>query len=74
MRSYNLVHFTCKLLVTIAPASKLGNKLSRQLEDEDSAGFVVNHDHVTVLVHRNALWSHESARAEFCLVDSKFKQ
>lgn len=59
---------TCKLLVSIATATKLGDEFACQLEDEHSACFVVDHNHVTILVHRDTLWPHQSSRAEFGLI------
>lgn len=65
---------TCKLLVTGASTTKLGDELARQLEDEDSASFVVNHDHMTVLVDGHSLWPHKPPRAKLRLMDAKYKQ
>lgn len=42
---------TCKLLVSVATATKLGDQLASEVEDEDGAGLVVHHDEVTVLIH-----------------------
>lgn len=60
---------TCKLLVSVATATKLGDEFACQLEDEHSTGLVVDHNHVTILVHRDALWPHQSSRAKFGLMD-----
>ncbi len=65
---------TCKLLVTVASTTKLGNELASQLEDEHSTRLVVNHNHMTVLVHGHALWPHKSTRAKLRLMDNKYKQ
>lgn len=62
---------TCKLLVSIATAPKLGDEFACQLEDEHSACFVVDNNHMTILVHRDALWPHQSSRAEFSLIESQ---
>lgn len=51
--------FTCKLLVTVAPAAKLGDELAGELEDEHRTCLVVNYDHMTVQIHSYALWPHE---------------
>lgn len=59
---------TCKLFVAVAPAAKFGDELARQLEDENRACFVVNYDHMTVLVHRDALWPHQATRAKLRLM------
>lgn len=59
--------FTCKLLVTVSPAAKLGDELASELEDEDCTCLVVNYDHMTVQIHSYALWPHEPPRAKFRL-------
>lgn len=58
---------TCKLPVRCSPASKLCHQLSIGLKDEDAAGFVVHSDDVSVLIHSNALWTHEAASPDFVL-------
>lgn len=58
---------TCKLPVRCAPASKLCHQLSIGLKDEDAAGFVVHSDDVSVLIHSDALWTHEAASPDFVL-------
>lgn len=42
---------TCKLPVTVATVTELGDQLAVELEDEDTAGLVVHHDDVTISVH-----------------------
>lgn len=58
---------TCKLPVTVATVTKLGDQLAVELEDKDAAGFVVHHDDVTVPVHRNAFRAHELPGADLIL-------
>lgn len=50
---------TCKLLVAVASAAKLGYKLSIELENEDAARFIVHHNDVAISVHRYTLRTHE---------------
>lgn len=69
MTSFSDQNSTCKLLVSVTTATKLGDEFARQLEDEHSASLVVDHNHVTILVHRDALWPHQSSRAKFGLID-----
>lgn len=46
-----IVERTCKLPVTVAAVTELGDQLAVELEDEDAAGLVVHHDDVAVSVH-----------------------
>lgn len=46
-----IVERTCKLPVTVATVTELGDQLAVELEDEDTAGLVVHHDDVTISVH-----------------------
>lgn len=50
---------TCKLSITIATVTKLGDQLAVGLEDENAAGLVVDHDDVAVSVHHHAFRSHQ---------------
>lgn len=59
------------MLVTVASTTKLSDELAGQLEDEYSACLVVNHDHMTILVHGHTLRPHQSTRAKLCLMDVK---
>lgn len=45
------IECTCKLPVTIATITELGDQLAVELKDEDAAGLVVDHDDVAVSVH-----------------------
>lgn len=45
------IECTCKLPVTIATVTEFGDQLAVELEDEDAAGLVVDHDDVAVPVH-----------------------
>lgn len=45
------IECTCKLPVTVAAVTELGDQLAVDLEDEDAAGLVVDHDDVAVFVH-----------------------
>lgn len=60
------------MFVPVASTTKLGDQLAGQLEDEDSARFVVNHDHMTVLVHGHALRPHQPTGAQLRLMDGKY--
>lgn len=64
---------TCKLTVTVATVTKLGDQLAVELEDENAAGFVVHHDDVAISVHRDAFRTHQLPRADLVLekVDRK---
>lgn len=53
------IECTCKLPVTVAAVTKLGDQLAVELKDEDAAGFVVHHDDVAVSVHRHAFGAHQ---------------
>ena len=58
---------TCKLFVSIATGSKLGDQFAVSLEDENTAGLVVHDDDVAVAVHRHTLRSHQLSWANFHL-------
>lgn len=45
------IECTCKLPVTVATVTELGDQLAVELKDEDAAGLVVDHDDVAVSVH-----------------------
>lgn len=45
------IECTCKLPVTVATVTELGDQLAIELENEDAAGLVVNHNDVAVPVH-----------------------
>lgn len=53
------VDCTCKLPVSIATVTKLGDQFAVELKDEDAAGLVVHHDDVTVSVHRHTFGAHQ---------------
>lgn len=61
------IECTCKLPVTVATVTKLGDQLAVDLEDEDAAGLVVDHDDVAVSVHRHAFRTHQLPRADLVL-------
>lgn len=65
------VECTCKLPVTIATVTELCDQLAVDLKDEDAAGLVVDHDDVTVPVHRHAFRAHQLPRANLALKESK---
>lgn len=58
---------TCKVSVWRSPGSELCHQLPIWLEDEDTAGFIVNSDDVSVLIHSHAFRSHQSSSANFVL-------
>lgn len=62
---------TCKLSVGCPSAAKLCHKLSVGLKDEDAAGFVINCDNVSVLIHCHTLRPHEAARSDLVLRQKK---
>lgn len=58
---------TCKLPVAVAAVTELGDQLAVELEDKDTAGFVVHHNDVTVPVHRDAFRAHQLPGADLIL-------
>lgn len=61
------IECTCKLPVTVASVTELGDQLAVDLKDEDAAGLVVDHDDVAVPVHRHALRAHQLPWANLVL-------
>lgn len=61
------IECTCKLPVAVATVTKLGDQLPVELEDEDAAGLVVDHDDVAVPVHGHAFRAHQLPRADLVL-------
>lgn len=58
---------TCKLPVAIATVTKPGDELAIELEDKDTAGFVVHHNDMAVPVYRDAFRAHQLSRANLIL-------
>lgn len=67
-------HLTCELSVRRPPASKLSHKLPIGLKDEDTAGFVVHSDDMSVLIHSHTLRTHESACTNLILCRRRTKK
>lgn len=47
----------CKLVFFISPGTKFVQQFPIGLENQNAAGFVVNNNDMTIVVHGNALWS-----------------
>lgn len=67
-------YITCKLFVTVSSAAKLRYQFPTGLEDEHHAGLVVHNDNVTVLIHRDALRTHQPTRPKLSLQNRKLHQ
>lgn len=67
-------YITCKLFVTVSSAAKLRYQFPTGLEDEHHAGLVVHNDNVTVLIHRDALRTHQPTRPKLSLQKRKLHQ
>lgn len=52
---------TCKLSIRRPSASKLSHQLSIGLKDEDTAGFVIHSDDMSVFIHGHSFGTHETA-------------
>lgn len=53
------IECTCKLPITVATVTELGDQLAVELKDEDAARLVVDHDDVAVSVHGHAFGAHQ---------------
>lgn len=62
-----LLSYTCKVAVSGPTASKTPNKLAIGLEGEDTAGFVIHHNDMSIPVHSHSLGSHEAASSDLGL-------
>lgn len=49
---------TCKLFISVSTTTKLGDEFATGLKDEDGAGLVVHHNHMSVVIHRDSLGTH----------------
>lgn len=62
---------TCKLLISIASASKSGYYFPIWLEDKYTACFVVHYNNMSIAIHRNTFWPHKFSWSNFCLGKQK---